>query len=144
MHIELLAHKPIRKNEDYPDLYQELTPFKTNQIVQKGSYGIVGTTVNGQTILFPDSYQRGFLYELTPLNERPRTDFEIPGLVTATSDGHMNYAPSFTMGREIAKELKLHALANKIKNVSQENEGLKGIIQDLKNKVEDLIKKQKS
>jgi hypothetical protein len=140
----LLELKPIRKDEDYPELYHDLVPFRTNQIVKKELYGIVGTTVNGQTVLFPDSYQRGFIYELTPLHERPLTNFEVPGLATTTSDGHMNYSPSFNLGRELAKELKFYVLAGHIKKLSQENEGLKGMIQDLKSKVEDIIKKQKS
>jgi len=153
-----LEHTPNRKDEDYPELYQDLASFRTNQIVRKELYGIVGTTVNGQTLLFPDSYQRGFIYELMPLNERPLTNFEVPGLATATSDGHVNYAPSFNLGRELAKELKFYVLARHMKKLSQENASLKGTIQDLKDttqdlkdmirdlktKVEDIIKRQKS
>jgi len=137
-----LEHTPNRKDEDYPELYQDLASFRTNQIVRKELYGIVGTTVNGQTLLFPDSYQRGFIYELMPLNERPLTNFEVPGLATATSDGHVNYAPSFNLGRELAKENA--SLKGTIQDLKDTTQDLKDMIRDLKTKVEDIIKRQKS
>ncbi len=135
----------IRRNIDTEEIeiYRELSKYRNlSQISEKTLFGIVGTTVNGDSVLFPDSLQRGFGYELTPIGQRPQTEFEIPSIANVTSDGHMNYTPSFNKGREIARELKFYVLAEMMKKVSQENQGLKGKIDELRTKLDNFINKQ--
>ena len=135
----------IRRNPNAEDIevYNELTKYRNlPQISDKTLFGLVGTTVNGDSVLFPDSLQRGFSYELTPIGQRPQTEFEILGIANVTSDGHMNYTPSFNKGREIARELKFYVLAEMMKKVSQENHGLKGKIDELRTKLDNFINKQ--
>lgn len=125
------------------EVYQKLSKFRNlPQIANKEFFGIVGTTVNGETVLFPDSLQRGFNYELIPLTERPKTEFEILGMASTTSDGHVNYLPSFNKGREIARELKFYVLAQMIRKTAQENQGLRGKINELKSRLDDFIQSQ--
>lgn len=127
------------------EIYQELSKYRhLPQIQNKALFGIIGITNNGESVLFPDSFQRGFDYEITSINQRPRTEFEIAGIGSYTSDGHLNYLSSFNKGREVGKELKTYLIIERLKKLSQENQGLKSMIHDLKTKVEDLMKKQKS
>jgi len=135
----------IRRNPNPEDIevYNELTKYRNlPQISDKTLFGLVGTTVNGDSVLFPDSLQRGFSYELTPIGQRPQTQFEIPGVANTTSDGHMNYTPSFNKGREIAREFKFHVLAEMMKKISQENQGLKGKINELRSKLDTFMNKK--
>lgn len=113
------------------------------QIVAKGAFGIVGKTNSDETILFPDSYQRGYEYELTPPNQRPKKQFETMGLIMGTSDGHTNYLPSFNEGRELAKEVKTNAIVAKIKQLASENISLKNTVNNLSSKLDNLIKGRK-
>ena len=136
----------MQKDNNYAntdiEVYHELSKYRNlSQITKKEFFGIVGTTVNGESVLFPDSFQRGFNYELTPWNERPKTEFEIIGIASGTSDGHINYLPSFNSGRELGKELKFYVLAQKMSEIVQENQGLKSKVNELKSKLEEFIKK---
>lgn len=82
-----------------------------NQIANKQIFGLIGTTVDNKIVWTPDSYQRGFVYELTPVEERPRLEWDLFGVFAKYSDGHINYLPSFNDGRNIARDLKTNLLA---------------------------------
>ena len=71
-----------------------------SQIVTKGSFGITGTTTNGQIVSFPDSLQRGYRDELTPRGQKPTVVWEIPGIVSLDSNGDFNFLPSYNQGRD--------------------------------------------
>ena len=127
--------------EENPDLFIEVAKQRNQpQIVSKGAFGIVGQTNSGETIMFPDSFQRGYEYELTPRNQRPKKQYEAMGLIMGTSDGHTNYLPSFNEGRELAKEVKTQAIVAKIKQVATENISLKNIVNNLSSKLDNLMK----
>jgi len=134
----------LRNQEETSDLFMEVAKYRNQpQIVSKGVFGIVGQTNSGETILFPDSFQRGYEYELTPPNQRPRKQFEVMGLIMGTSDGHTNYLPSYNEGRELAKEVKTYAIVAKIKQLATENTSLKNTVKNLSSKLDDLIKGRK-
>ena len=133
----------LRNQEETSDLFMEVAKYRNQpQIVSKGAFGIVGQTNSGETILFPDSFQRGYEYELTPPNQRPRKQFEAMDLIMGTSDGHTNYIPSFNEGRELAKEVKTYAIVAKIKQLVTENTSLKNTVKNLSSKLDDLIKRR--
>jgi len=54
----------------------------------------------------------------------------------------MNYTPSFNKGREIAREFKFYILAEMMKKISHENQGLKGKIAELGTKLDNFINKK--
>jgi len=82
-----------------------------NQIANKQFFGLLGTTVDNRSVWAPDSYQRGFAYELTPIENRPKLVWEIIGVFAMYSDGHLNYLPSFNDGRNTARDLKTNLVA---------------------------------
>ena len=138
----------IRRNDfesNEIEIYRELSKYRNlPQISSRSLFGIVGTATGGESVLFPDSLQRGFNYEVTPMNERPKTEFEITGVISSTSDGHLNYLPSFNRGREIGRELKFYILAELVRKTHLENQGLMEKINDLKAKFEDFVNRNKS
>ena len=109
-----------------------------NIIADKGLFGLVGTTNDGLTIWFPDSLQRGWRDELTPIHQRPRMEFEIFGLVGYFSDGHWNYLPRYNQGRELAREAKMYLIAEETKKNRKENAELKKDIESLKDELKRL------
>jgi hypothetical protein len=115
-----------------------------NLIVKKELSGFVGTTIDGLTIWFPDSLQRGWTHELTPVNERPHMIWEIAGLVGYFSDGHLNYLPRYNQGREMAREAKMNLIANQTWNLTEENKELKKSLQSLKDEINKLKEKKDS
>ncbi|MGH2613455.1 MAG: hypothetical protein ACRDFB_10475 [Rhabdochlamydiaceae bacterium] len=82
-----------------------------NQIANKQLLGLIGTTIDGKIVWTPDSYQRGFVYELTPMEERPKLEWELFGIFAKYSDGHINYLPTFNDGRNVARDMKTNLLA---------------------------------
>lgn len=114
-----------------------------NQIATKGTLGITGTTVGELDVLFPDSIQRGYTYELTPINERPTITWQIPGVVALFSDGNFNFIPSFNQGRELAKDVKINVVASVAMKTSEENQELRTKIQNLADKVKSLEETKK-
>ena len=134
----------LRDVEEDSDLFIAVAPYRNQpQIVKKGAFGLVGQTNSGETILFPDSFQRGYEYELAPPKQRPKKQFEAMGLIMVTSDGHTNYLPSFNDGRELAKEVKTHAIVAKIKQLVAKNISLENTVKNLSSKVDGLIKGRK-
>jgi len=134
----------LKDFEENPDLFIEVAKQRNQpQIVSKGAFGIVGQTNSGETIMFPDSFQRGYEYELTPPNQRPKKQYEVMGLIMGTSDGHTNFLPSFNDGRELAKEVKTHVIVAKIKQLITENTLLKNTVKNLSSKVDDILKGRK-
>ena len=129
------------RREDDQELYLEVAKYrKISQITRKGTLGIVGQTVAGETVLFPDSFQRGYEYELTPYHERTQKQFEAFGLMMGTSDGHLNFVPSFNQGRELAREVKTYAIVNKIREIASENHTLKNTVNELKDRLNKFLK----
>lgn len=112
-----------------------------NIIASKEVFGLVGTTVDGLTIWFPDSLQRGWRDELTPINERPCMLWEILGLVGYFSDGNLNYLPRYNQGREIAREAKMYLIAEQTRKITQENMELKSDVKNLKDELNRLKEK---
>lgn len=119
-----------------------------NQIANKQLLGLLGTTTDGRIVWAPDSYQRGFTYELTPVENRPTIVWELVGIVAMYSDGHINYLPSFNEGRTTARDLKTNLIAQYAMNMKQEftqkltdqnNE-----ISELKKRLNELEKNKKS
>lgn len=130
---------------DSMEVYDELAQIRNTSLIQsKGLLGITGITTDGNYIAFPDSYQRGFQAELTPINVRPKVDFEFAGLASLTSDGHWNYTPAYEKGREIGRELKMMVMVEKMRKIDEENNGLKKTIHDLKNRLDDFIRGSKN
>jgi hypothetical protein len=126
------------------DLFIEVAQYRNQpQITRKGAFGITGQTNSGENILFPDSFQRGYEYELTPPKQRPKKQSETLGLVMTTSDGHMNFLPSFNAGRETAKEVKTQAIVTKIKQLDAENISLKNTVENLSLKLDGLMNEKK-
>ena len=113
-----------------------------NIIASKEFFGLVGTTVDGITIWFPDSLQRGWTDELTPINERPRMLWEILGLVGYFSDGNLNYLPRYNQGHELAWEAKMYLIAEQTRKVTQENMELKKDMQSLRDEINKLKEKK--
>lgn len=109
-------------------------------IAKKELGGFFGTTVDGQTLWFPDSLQRGWTDELTPINQRPRMLGEIAGLVGYFSDGNLNYLPRYYQGRDLAREAKMNLIANQTWKLTQENKALRNDIDSLKEDLEKLKK----
>lgn len=133
----------LRTFGESSDLFMEVAQYRNQpQIISKGAFGITGHTNSGENILFPDSFQRGYEYELTPPKQRPRNQFETMGLIMTTSDGHMNFLPSFNAGRESAKEVKTHAIVTKIKQLDAENISLKNTVENLSSKLNELVKEK--
>lgn len=125
-----------------------------NQISSTEFFGLIGTTVDGQTAWFPNSLQRGYQDELTPISERPKMLWQFLGIVGYFSDGNYNYLPSYNQGREIARELKTNVIASqtlKLTNISQEQEKsikkledtVKNMNQEIDNLKRELNKKEK-
>lgn len=93
--------------------------------------------------MFPDSIQRGYTYELTPIYERPTITWQIPGVVALFSDGNFNFIPSFNQGRELAKDVKINVVASVAMKTSEENQELRTKIQNLADKVKSLEETKK-
>lgn len=91
-----------------------------NQIANKQLLGLLGTTVDGRIVWAPDSYQRGFAYELTPIENRPTLVWELFGVFAMYSDGHINYLQSFNDGRNTARDLKTNLVAQYAMNTKKE------------------------
>jgi len=113
-----------------------------NLITKKELAGFVGTTVDGQAIWFPDSLQRGWTDELTPISQRPHMLWEIAGIVGYFSDGNYNYLPRYNQGRELAREAKMSLIANQTWKITQENKDLKKDMQSLKDELNRLKEKK--
>ncbi len=112
-----------------------------NIIHSKNLLGLVGTTTDGLTIWFPDSLQRGWTNELTPINERPKMLWEILGLVGYFSDGNFNYLPRYNQGRELAREAKMYLIAEQTKKTTEENMRLRKDLESLRDEVNKLKEK---
>lgn len=113
-----------------------------NIIASKNLFGLVGTTNDGLAVWFPDSLQRGWTDELTPIYERPRMLWEVLGLVGYFSDGHFNYLPRYNQGRELAREAKMYLIADQTKKNIQENVELKKNIDILRDEINKLKEKK--
>lgn len=118
-----------------------------NQIANKQFLGLLGTTVDNRSVWAPDSYQRGFAYELTPMEERPKVVWEILGVFAMYSDGHINYLPSFNDGRSTARDLKTNLVAqyaiNMKKEFAQKLNNQNEEISELKRRLSELEKSKK-
>jgi len=119
-----------------------------NQIANKQFLGLLGTTTDGRIVWAPDSYQRGFAYELTPIEHRPTMVWELFGIFAMYSDGHINYLPSFNEGRTTARDLKTNLIAQYAMNMKQEFtkkfDDQNKEITDLKKRLNDLEKDKKT
>ena len=109
-----------------------------SQIVTKGSFGITGTTTNGQIVSFPDSLQRGYRDELTPRGQKPTVVWEIPGIVSLDSNGDFNFLPSYNQGRDIGKDVKIDVVAAVAMKAAKENEDLRRNLQKLQDKLDEI------
>lgn len=118
-----------------------------NQIANKQFLGLLGTTVDNRSVWAPDSYQRGFAYELTPIEEKPKVVWEILGILAMYSDGHINYLPSFNDGRSTARDLKTNLVAqyamNMKKEFTQKLNNQDEEISELKRRLSELEKSKK-
>lgn len=118
-----------------------------NQITNKQLFGLVGTTTDGRIVWTPDSYQRGFAYELTPIEDRPKLVWELFGVFAMYSDGHVNYLPSFNDGRNTARDLKTNLVAQYAmkmkKEFTQKMNNQSEEISDLKRRLSELEKGKK-
>ena len=104
------------------------------QITQKQFFGLVGMTTDGKFTVAPDSYQRGFQYELTQEKNRPVIVLNL-GVIAFFSDGNINFMPSFNEGRNKARDVKVNLVAQYAINTKQEFTDFK---HNTDKKIEDL------
>lgn len=109
-----------------------------NLITKKELYGLVGTTVDGRQVWFPDSLQRGYHDALTPINQRPKMLWQLAGIIGYFSDGNYNYLPRYHEGRDMANDLKVNLVANQAWKLTQENKELKNDVMSLKEELDKL------
>jgi hypothetical protein len=118
-----------------------------NQIANKQFFGLLGTTVDNRIVWAPDSHQRGFVFELTPMEDRPKLVWELFGVFAMYSDGHLNYLPSFNDGRNTARDLKTNLVAqyaiNMKKEFTQKTDDQSREISELKKRLSELEKDKK-
>ena len=108
-----------------------------NQIAHKEFFGLLGTTIDGRSVIAPNSHQRGFTYELTPQEERPTIVWNFLNVFALFSDGHINYLPSFNEGRNTARDIKTNLVATYAINTKKEFVNFK---EDVGKRIENLKK----
>lgn len=134
----LLLHMDIQ-NKEIELAIQNLR--NENQVIAKELFGLIGTTKNGNSVLFPNSLQRGYTDELTPISERPKMLCSLIGIVGYFSDGNFNYLPAYNQGKDIAKEVKINVLANQTWNMTQKAKQQDDRINHLEEKLKEFESK---
>jgi hypothetical protein len=81
--------------EDYNRAITNLR--RVSPIANKQLLGLVGETREGNLVLIPGSYERGYSNALLPPNQRPHYTLNL-GIIGQLSDGTLVFPPSYNSG----------------------------------------------
>jgi len=115
-----------------------------NVISEKGLLELYGYTENGEFILAPNSYSRGYQDSFLPPNQRPYVVVNLLGIFGKLSNGSWIFIPSYnqglTLGTQRQNDLKFEVLAEGERRLYQEIQLQKKELKEQKDSQSDIEK----
>lgn len=108
--------------EDYRNAIARLR--EASPITNKQWLGLVGETMEGDTIFIPGSYEKGYSDSLLPPTQRPHYTWNLL-IIGQLSDGTLVFPPSYDSGRSRGiNDLKFAVLAEGERRLARKNQEL--------------------
>lgn len=124
--------QPLHANEDCE---RAIAVLRQNvPITNEYLFGIIGQTRNGRTVLFPDSFNKGYYDSLLPPSRRPYYVLDLV-IIGELSDGTWVFPPSYNDGLQTSiNDLKFAILAEGQKRLYRKLEEMEALLKDLQEK----------